>query len=79
MESNKSYILCIKKRITKNVYNNIMNSINITDTILMNSANSKKSDPHTLLISLSDKKKTYREVINMLLYQIVAFIIHGEI
>ena len=46
------------KEFTKKVYNNIMNSIkllNRTDSILMDSKNSKTSDPYTLLLNLSDK------------------------
>ena len=38
------------------------------DTIFMNSENSKTSDPHRLLLSLSDKIN-FKKVINMLLYQ----------
>ena len=37
----------------------------------MNFENSKTSDPHRLLINLSG-------VINMLLYQVLAFVIHGK-
>ena len=40
----------------------------------MNSKNSGTSDPHRLLLNLTDKK-----VINMLLYQTLAFTIHGKI
>ena len=40
----------------------------------MNFRNSKTSDPHRLLPNLLDK-----EVINMLLYQILAFTIHGKV
>ena len=43
------------KEITKKVYNNIMNSIklwNRMQTVLMNSGNSKTSDPHRLLHNL---------------------------
>ena len=47
------------------------------DTILMNSGNSKTFDPHRLLLNLSDKIN-YREVINMFLYQIQAYNIHGK-
>ena len=45
------YSLYQAKEITKNVHNNIMNSIklwNRMDTIFMNSRNSKTSDPHRL-------------------------------
>ena len=40
-------------------------------TIFMNSENSKTSDPHRLLLNLSDKT-IFKKVINMLLYQISA-------
>ena len=45
------------------------------DTIFMNSKNIKRCDPHRLLLNLLDKT----EFIKMLLYQIVAFTIHGKI
>ena len=41
------------------------------DTSFMNFENSKTSDPHRLLINLSG-------VINMLLYQVLAFVIYGK-
>ena len=44
----------------------------------MNSANSKKSNPHRLLLNLSEKI-ILKEVIYMLLYQILAYTIHGMI
>ena len=47
------------------------------DTVFMNSEKSKTSDPHRLLLYRSDKINL-REVINMLLYQILAFT-HGKI
>ena len=47
------------------------------DTIFMNSENSKKSDPHRLLLNLSDKINLART--NKLLYQTLAFIIHRKI
>ena len=46
------------KEITKKVYNNIMNLVKLwkrMDAILMNSKNSKTSDPHRLLLILPDK------------------------
>ena len=68
------YSLYRAKEITKKVYNNTMNSIklwNTMDTIFINSEN---SNPHRLLLNLSNK------VINMLLYWTSAFtIIHGKI
>ena len=53
------YSLHRAKEISKKVYNNIMNSIKLSnriDTISMNSKNSKTSDPHRLLVNLTDKK-----------------------
>ena len=44
----------------------------------MNSENSKTSDPYRLLLNLLDKIKL-KEVINILLYQILAFTRHGKI
>ena len=53
------YSLYRAKEITKKVYNNIVNSIKFynsrMDTIFMNSKNSKTSDVHRILLSLSDK------------------------
>ena len=48
------------------------------DTIFMNSQNSKTSDLHRLLLNLSDKINL-EKVINMLLYQILAFTVRGKI
>ena len=48
------------------------------DTIFLNSGNSKISDPHRLLVNLSDKINL-REKINMLLYQTLEFTTHGKI
>ena len=50
--------LCQAKEITKNVYDNIMNSIKLKsrmDTIFMNSENIKTADPYRLLLNLTDK------------------------
>ena len=47
-----------EEQVTKKVYNNIMNSIkleNRMDTILMNSGNSKTSEPNRLLLNLLDE------------------------
>ena len=44
----------------------------------MNSQNSKTSDLHRLLLNLSDKINL-EKVINMLLYQILAFTVRGKI
>ena len=52
------YSLYRAKEITNKVYNNIMNSTKLSnrmDTIFMDSQNSKTSDPHRLLLNLSDK------------------------
>ena len=46
------------KEITKKVYNNIMNSVKLSNkmnTIFMNSENSKTSDPHRLILNLTNK------------------------
>ena len=43
----------------------------------MNSRNSKTSNPHRLLLSLSDKIDL-KKVINILLYQILPFTMHGK-
>ena len=41
------------------------------DAIFINSKNNKTPDPHIPLINPSEKKKIQKEVINMLLYQIL--------
>ena len=46
------------------------------DTIFVNSENSKTSDPHKLLLNLSDKIDLQRS--DTLLYQILAYTIHGK-
>ena len=46
------------------------------DTIFMNSENSKTPDPHKLLPNFTDKINLRR---SMLLYQILASIIHRKI
>ena len=51
---------------------------NRMNTIFMNSGKSKTSDPERLLLNLSDKINL-RAVIDMLLYQILAFTIQGKI
>ena len=48
------------------------------NTIFMNSENGKSSDPHRLLLNLTDKIDLRRKI-NILLYQILAFTIHGKI
>ena len=51
------------KEITKRVYNNLMNLINLKnrmDTIFMNSENNKTSEPHRLLLNLADKMNLKR-------------------
>ena len=45
-------------------------------TIFMNSENCKTPDPHRLLLNLSDKIDLNRG--DMLLYQILAYTIHGN-
>ena len=50
------YCLYKEKEFTTIIYNNLMNSIqNRMDTIFMNSENNKRSNPHRLLLNLSDK------------------------
>ena len=48
------------------------------DAIFMNYENSKTSDPHRLLLNIQDKIN-FKKVINMLLYQTLAFTIRGKI
>ena len=59
-----------------------MNSIIWYDTkinfIFMNSKNSETSDPHRLLLNFTDKTDKRRQI-NIFLYQILAFFIHGKI
>ena len=57
-------------KITKKAYSNIMNSIKLyykMDTIFMNSENSETSDPHSLLLNLSDKTNLKRSERNVAL------------
>ena len=52
------YSLYRAKEITEKMYNNIISLINIyykMNTIYKNSKNSKTSDPHRLLLNLSDE------------------------
>ena len=48
------------------------------DAIFINPKNSKTSDLHRLLLNLTDKIN-FKNVINTLLYQILAYTIHGNI
>ena len=48
------------------------------DAIFMNSKNSKTYDPHRLLLNLLDKIN-FKKSINMLIYQILAYTIHGKL
>ena len=48
------------------------------DTIFINSDNSKTSDPHRLLLNLSDKIHLKRSD-KCVAYQTLAFTIHGKI
>ena len=57
------YSLYQEKEISKKVYNNITNLINLLNrlgTIFMNSVNSKTHDLHKLLLNLSDKTNLKR-------------------
>ena len=49
------------------------------DTIFMNSGNSKTSDPHRLLLNLSDKINLKRNDKYVALSVALAFPIHGKI
>ena len=52
------YFLYQANEITKKVYNNILNSIQIQNkmnTIFKNSKNSKTSDPHSLVLNRANK------------------------
>ena len=70
------YYLYQGKEITKNVYDNIKNLINLSkrmDAIFMNSGNSKTSDPYRLLLNLSDiikikSKDKYVALSNLSIY-----------
>ena len=44
----------------------------------MNSENSKTPEPYRLLLNLSDKIDLKKELINILLYQILIDTIHGD-
>ena len=59
MKPFKLNIICIdKKKFPSDVYSNMMNSINLSNrmnAIFMNFKNSKTSDPHNLLLTLTDK------------------------
>ena len=77
MKSVKSYSVCIKqKKITKKVYNNIMNSVKVQykmDTIFLNSKNSKTSKSFKILLNLADKidfkrSDTYVALPNLSIY-----------
>ena len=46
------------------------------NSIFMNSENSTRSDPHRLSLNLTDKIDL--ENINILLYRILVFILHGK-
>ena len=49
------------------------------DAIFLRSINNKKYDPHRLLLNFTDKINLKRKkVIKMLLYQILAYTIHGN-
>ena len=80
MKSEKLYILCIKqKKLSKNYqyheFNKVMNRM---DTIFVNLKISGISDPHRLLLNLSDRKN-FCKMINMLPCQILACITHRKI
>ena len=47
------------------------------DTIFINSDNSKTSEPHVLILNLTDKVNLRRGE-KILLYQILVFVTHGK-
>ena len=49
------------------------------DTIIVNSENRKTSNPHRLLLNLSEKINLKREMINMFLYQIIVYITNEKL
>ena len=53
-----SYSLCWTEKITKKVYNNVLNSMKVwyeINAISMNSENSKTSEPYRILLNSADK------------------------
>ena len=48
------------------------------NTIFINSKNSKTSDPRRLFLNLTGKIN-FKKVMNMLLYQILTYTVHGKI
>ena len=58
MKLGRLYILCINKKNTKKVCNNIIKSIKVKykmSTIFMNLENSRTSEYHVLVLKLTDK------------------------
>ena len=43
------------KKLTKTIYNNLVNIIEKMETILMNTENSKTNEPHRFRLTLADK------------------------
>ena len=73
--------LYLAKEITKKVSNNIKNSINISykmDNILMNSKNSKRSDPCRLLLNFTDKINLKRSNKYVVLSNLSIYYMHGK-
>ena len=73
--------LYLAKEITKKVSNNIKNSINVSykmDTILMNSKNSKTSDPCRLLLNFTDKINLKRSNKYVVLSNLSIYYMHGK-
>ena len=65
MKPDKSYILCIEKKVCNNIRNSTKLQ-NRMDNIFMNSENSKTSDPHRVLFNLLDKinlKRSHKYVL----------------
>ena len=72
------YSLYQSKEITKKLYNNIIKSIQLQtmDTIFMKSENSRTSEPHILILKLTDRLDLRRGV--KIIDQILVFITHGK-
>ena len=49
------YSLCRSKKLTKQIYNSLIDIIQNIETTFMNTENSKTSEPHTFKLDLTDK------------------------
>ena len=65
------YYLYLVKKVTRKVYKTIINLVKVQykmNTILTNSENSKTSNPHRLLLNLSDKIDWYVSISSLSIY-----------